>query len=243
MHERRNFILVLLMIAAIAWAMIVWFRLGPDSPWIGPQRAGSLIAVTGIAGWLFFALKFEDKLPNHLREVVGDLYYEAEGISFMVTVRRDRGFADLCIHYQNRFENPAQTTVHLRPSSDGFVIRPGMSDVHVAFGSGGGDFGVIRQPIMIPEKLKGEVIPIQMAAMSHFPRSHGARLRRSRGMPCGTMVVDWGGNVFRIGVHEVSNEIGLTDPVTLRLAMPKQVNPPPEKASNWTQSRLQAGPA
>ena len=83
--------------------------------------------------------------------------------------------------------------MHLRPPEDCFVIHPGMRDVHFAFKAGGGDFGVLHQPISVPRHLQGEVIEVQLAAASYYPRSHGARWRRGGGMPCGTLSVDWGG--------------------------------------------------
>ena len=173
--------------------------------------------------------------------MLGAFYYEADGLSFMPIIRSSGQQAELSIYYQNRFENPVQAIVHLRPPEDCFVIRPGMRDVHIAFGAGGGDFGVIHQPIAVPQHLQGEVIDVQLAAASYYPRSHGARLRRGAGMGCGNLLVDWGGAAFKVGVHEVSGEIDLINPVTLHLSMPVGVAAEASGREVWKQEQIAAG--
>jgi hypothetical protein len=245
MHEKRNFIMVLLLVGSIVWAVISWVLLQPDQALFLVHRIASPLLVAILAAWLFYAIKFEDKLPDHLRNVVGEFYYEADGLSFMPMIRVRAGQAELCVYYQNRYENLVEAIVHLRPPEDSFVIQPGMRDVHFAFRASGGDFGVIHQPIAVPRHLQGEVIEVQMSASSWYPRSHGARLRRRPGMACGTLMMDWAGNPLKIGVHEVSGEIPLTNPVTLRLAMPENVRAAVADAPQeiWRQEQLAAGGA
>src|SRR5262245_51320754 len=172
MHERRNFMMVLLLIGSTIWAFIAWFMLRTESPWLVPQRSASLMLAVSLAAWLFYAIKFEDKLPDHLRAVVGQFYYEADGLSFMPMIRIRSGGrqAELCVYYQNRFENPVETIVHLRPpaAEESFIIKPGLRDVHFAFRASGGDFGVIHQPIAVPRRLQGQVIAVRMAAASWY---------------------------------------------------------------------------
>lgn len=242
MHEKRNFILILLVLVAAVWAFVSWFHIiDPDSPFILGHRIISLVATLGLGAWLAYALTLEDKLPNHLGEKVGDVYYGADGLSFMPTIRVVDQQAQLSVYYQNRYENPAQAIVHIRPPEDSFIIRPGMHDVHFTFRAGGGDFGVIHQPIAVPEHLQGEVIEVQLAAVSYYPRSKGARLLRQSGIPCGSMLVDWGGSAFKTGVHEVSGEVNLENPATLRMAMPKNVNSFVTDAETWKQECIAAG--
>ncbi|MCI0362295.1 MAG: hypothetical protein L0Y44_11310 [Phycisphaerales bacterium] len=243
MHEKRNFIMVLLLIGSIVWAVVSWVFLSGEAALHLPQRIASLLLILSLAAWLFYAIKFEDKLPDHLSQIVGQFYYEADGLSFMPMVRVRKGQAELCVYYQNRYENPVEAIVHLRPPQPGesFVIKPGTRDVHFAFRAGGGDFGVIHQPIAVPRHVQSQVIAVQMAASSWYPRSQGACLRHRAGMPCGTVLVDWVGNPLKIGVHEVSDEIPLTNPVTLRLAMPEDVSNEPVRSGIWRQEQLAAG--
>lgn len=242
MHERRNFSMSLMLAGSIVWAVIAWFMLGHENPSLGFQRAMSALMIVSLSVWLVYALKFEDRLPDHLREVVGPMYYEADGLSFLPIVRVRQGQAELCVYYQNRYENPVEAIVHLRPPPpvESFVIQPGARDVHFAFKAGGGDFGVIHQPIAVPRHVQGGVIEVQMAAASWYPRSHGARWRRTPGMPCGSVLVDWGGNPLKIGVHEVCGEIALQNPVTLHMAMPSEVNTVVHQREIWRQERLGA---
>jgi hypothetical protein len=239
-HETRNFLLVIALLASVVWAVVAWFVLGPHATWLWPQRIISLLLIPAFTLWLVYALKFEDKLPNNLKELSG-VYYEVDGLCFMPMIRTTGEQAELSVYYQNRFENPVQAIVHLRPPEDSFVIRPGVSDVHIAFKAGGGDFGVIHQPIAVPEHLQGEVIDVQLAAGSYYPRSHGARGRKEAGMQCGTLLVDWTGAAFKTGVHEVSGEIQLNGPVTVHLSMPAAVRAEPTGRETWKQEQLVPG--
>lgn len=245
MHEKRNFFLVLGLMAAVALAVWSWFLNGTGevSAFVGIVRPLSLALVIAIPLALLYVFKFEDKLPDHLGERVGELYFEVDGISFLPTIRRDGDRAELCVYYQNRFDSPADTIVHLRPPQDSFVIRPGMTDVHFAFRAGGGDFGVLHQPIAVPAHLQGEVLDIELAASSHYQHSHGSRVRRKGGMPCGSLHVDWAGNPLKAGVHEVVGEIELLQPATLHLAMPRNVANELEARDTWTMERIHAGKA
>jgi hypothetical protein len=242
MHEKRNFVLILLLVAAIGWATYAWV-FHPEHATLMSQRIASLATIVGLGAWLFYALKIQDKLPDHLLEVVGPRYYEADGLSFMLMIRVANRQAELRVYYQNRYENPVETIIHLRPPPPGesFVIRPGVRDVHFAFKAGGGDFGVIHQPIAVPHNVQGDAIEVKMAAASWYPRSHGQRWRRKAGLPCGSLRVDWAGNPLKIGVQEVGGDIPLTNPVTLHLAMPKDVKTEPPAAGLWRQERLVAG--
>jgi hypothetical protein len=241
MHERRNFVMVLLLVAGVVWAGLALFVLLPSTPFLVFHRVASVLLVVSMGAWLFYALRIEDKLPDHMREVVGDMYYGVDGVTFMPTVRVQEGQAKLCLFYQNRYENLAEVIVHLRPPDDSFIIRPDIRDVHFAFRAGGGDFGVIHQPIAVPDHLQGEVIEVQLAAASFYPRSHGARLRKRAGMPCGSILVDWGGSAFKSGVHEVSGEIELHNPVTVHLSMPKNVNAFDSGDHSWRQECIAVG--
>ncbi len=241
MHETRNFIMVLLLLAGGIWALVAWFVLADDALLVVVQRVAALLLTTSLGGWLVYALKFEDKLPDHLAEVVGEMYYEADGVDFMPTVRNRKGQAELCVYYQNRYENPAEVIVHLRPPDDSFIIRPGVRDVHFAFKTGGGDFGVIHQPIAVPEHLQGEVIEVNLGAASFYPRSQGARLRKHPSLPCGSLLVDWSGSAFKTGVHEVSGEMELRNPARLHLSMPNDVVAYATGNESWRQQCLQVG--
>ncbi|MHC4948800.1 MAG: hypothetical protein ACYTG1_11145 [Planctomycetota bacterium] len=243
MHETRNFVMILMTVAAGIWAFVAWFFMRDEAAAIIFQRTASLLLLGSLAVWLVYALKFEDKVSDRIKQIVGDIYYEADGLSFMPIVRVNDGQAELCVYYENRFENQVQAIVHLRPPEDCFVIRPGLHDVHFAFRADGGDFGVIHQPIAVPHHLQGEVINVQLAAASFYSRSHGTRLRRHPGVACGTLPVDWAGSAFKTGVHESSRDIPLQNPVTLHLSMPKGVREAIESENDniWRQEQLSVG--
>lgn len=241
MHEKRNLILILLAVATFIWAFVAWFLLDADAPLRFAQAIFATFCFAALAVWTVYALNFEDKLEDQMRKTVGEVYYDADGLSFLPMIRVRDAQAELSVYYQNRYENPVECVVHLRPPADSFIIKPGVRDVHIAFKASGGDFGVIHQPIAVPRHLQGEVLSVELAAASWYPRSHGSRLIRSGGMACGSMLVDWGGNPLKIGVHEVSGEMKLSNPVTLHMAMPGDVKDHTTGNETWTQERLRAG--
>lgn len=241
MHESRNFVLVLLLVASVIWSIVAWVLLSDAAPLIWMQRIAAPAAALAIGGMLTYALLYEDKLPDHLAQIVGEFYYEADGLSFMPVIRVNDGQADLCVYYQNRYECPVEAIVHLRPPVDSFIVREGMRDIHFAFRCNGGDFGVIHQPIAVPRHLQGEAVTLQLAAASYYPRSHGACWRRKPGLPCGTMQVDWSGSALKSGVHEGSNEMALVRPAQLHLSMPLGVREAFETPAAWKQQQLVRG--
>jgi hypothetical protein len=238
MHETRNFIVVLALVGSVIWSLIAWFVLGADTSGVGAQRIIAPLLAILFGAALFHALVIEEKLPDHLRNVSGGMYYESDGLSFMPMVRANHEQAELCVYYQNRFENPVDAVIHLRPPEGSFITKSGSRDLHFAFKAGPGDFGVIHQPIAVPQRLQGEVVDVQLAAATHYPRGHGACLRKRPGLACGTLLVDWTGAAFKTGVHEVSGEIPLQKPATLHLSMPAGVKPEASGREVWRQEHL-----
>ncbi len=236
MHEKRNFILVLLIAVGVIWSGWAWFYSGEDG--FSLMRVISTLFTISVTLWITYALTLEDRLPDQLQELIGSQYFEADGVCLFPVIRSSDAGPELSIYYQNRFENPASVIVHLHPTMESFVVVPGATDVHIAFTVGGGDVGIIHQPIKVPSTLRGEIVELKMAAVSHYPRSHGARWRRNEGRPCGSMNVDWAGNAMRVGAHEVDGTIELSDPVTLHLAMPKRGSEDSEKDRTWRQELL-----
>lgn len=248
MREQRNFLLTLVLGAALIWAFVAWAVLGDSlfraSTALWVQRWASLLLAASCGSALACSMLLEDRMPDNLSQMAGPFYYETDGLCFLPVVRMGRdGQAELSIYYQNRFDSPVAAVVHLRPPMDSFVIRPGMRDAHFAFRADGGDFGVIRQPIAVPRHLQGEIVNVQLAAASYYPRGKGARLRSRKGLPCGSLHVDWGGSAFKTGVHEVSGEIELRSPTTLHLCMPEDAAAGVAQRHEWKQERLVAGMA
>ncbi len=242
MHEKRNFVVVIALTASVVWAILAWFVFPADLGLRTAQRIASLVLLAACGAWLVYAFLLEDKLPDHMKSLLGGMYYDVDGLSFMPIVRVTGAQAELSLYYQNRYENPVEAIVHLRPPEDSFIIRPGMRDVHFAFKADGGDFGVIHQPIAVPRHLQGEVINVQLGAASWYPRSHGARLRKRAGLTCGSLPVDWGGAALKAGVHEGSEEVELIAPITLHLSMPVGVREEVTGREVWKQQQIAAGP-
>lgn len=242
-REARNFILSLVAIVTFIWGFIAWWVIALPTEIVSSglwwQRIISLGLLLVAAAWLYYSFKYEDRMTNLLKDIVGEHYYQTDGVSFMPLVRmKENNQAELSVYYQNHYENPANVIVHLQPSEKSFVIHKDMRDVHLAFTADGGSFGVIHQPIAVPKEIQGQVIDVQLAAASHYPRTHGDQLRRHTGMRCGTLHIDWVGAAFRAGVHEVSGEVELDGPVTLHLAMPLGANTKPPEDNLWRLEKI-----
>ena len=236
MHEKRNFILVILLTCGVLWSGYEWWY--TDAEGITVFRMIAPLITLGLGMWLTYALTLEDQLPDHLGEIIGSQYFEADGVCIFPVIRNPEAGPELSIYYQNRFENPASIIVHLRPTTESFVVVENASDVHIAFTVGGGDVGIIHQPIYVPKHLRGEIVELQMVAVSHYPRSHGSEMRRNEGLSCGQMEIDWTGNAMRVGANEVDGTIELINPATMHLAMPKACKDSRSSQRTWRQELL-----
>ena len=236
MHEKRNFILILTVTVGLFWSGWAWFYASGDG--FTFLRIISTLFTVFIACWLTYGMILEDRLSDTLLDIVGSHYFEADGVCLFPVIRNSEAGPELSIYYQNRFENPASVIVHLQPTGESFEVVAGASDMHIAFRVNGGDVGIIHQPINVPQKLLGEIIELKMVAVSHYPRSHGARWRRHEGRPCGSMQVDWAGNAMKTGAHEVDGTTELKDPVTLHLAMPKVCFASDSAIRTWRQEMI-----
>jgi len=74
MHETRNFVLVVALIACVIWALCAWLLFDPAATLLPLQRYGTLALIVILGGWLAYALLLEDKLPDYLREKIGPMY-------------------------------------------------------------------------------------------------------------------------------------------------------------------------
>ncbi len=234
MREKRNALLVLLIFGFFAWAFWAWFMASPDRPYRFEQRLAStiLFSLTGVV--LFWALVFEDKLPDMLGQYAGGLYYEQAGLCFIPVMRKDGEQAYIHIYFENRFENECNAILHLRPPPESIQHRPDACDIHFSFSCPGGGVGVIQQPVAVHPRLQGSVVDVELAAAVNYPHSQGDQLRSQKGLPCGTFNVDWGEN-FRTGMHELSGEIDLLNPVTIHLPVPRNVTNRIRRGQQWRQ--------
>ncbi len=142
MHEKRNFILILLVTVGLFWSAWAWFYTSGDG--FTFMRIASTLFTIIVASWLTYGMTLEDRLPDMLLDIIGSHYFEADGICLFPVIRNSEAGPELSIYYQNRFENPASVVVHLRPTGDSFEVVSGASDVHIAFRVGGGNVGIIH---------------------------------------------------------------------------------------------------
>ncbi len=241
MRELRNTVLVILLCGSIMWAFVVWMFHGtlqePGSDLVLYQRWASLalFALSGVL--LIYFMTVAPKASDELKNVTGGRYFETDGVCFMPLVRLNRGRAEISLYYQNHHENPCEVVIHLRPPHGTLRVHEDSRDVHFAFQAQGGAFGVIHQPIGVHRKFQGQVINVQLAAANRYFRGRGSRIRKAKGMECGSINVDWGAAMRSLD-HEISGDVELLKPATLHLAMPTGVAEDPPGAALWTKERI-----
>lgn len=232
MHCRRNAVLFTLFGLVVGWGLFAWL-VAPDyakgvRPSVGFHQTLSTALFALMLPVVVYVGKFEDPLDDDLRKYVGERYFECDGLCFMPLVRVAPGEqegelrAEISLFYENRFNEPCEAVVHLRPRDGAFFSHRGASDVHFAFQSHPGAFGVVHQPVAVRREFQGQPVRVQVAAMTRWPRTHGEQLRSHKGERCGTFEVDWQ-LAYRQSRHELCGEIELHDPAELTLTMPLDV--------------------
>jgi len=233
MHERRNAIVTLLLGGSMLYALYFWIGLlaAPGLPSAPPSdlfhRMLSIGLVLLFGGVLLYSYKFEDKLTDDLAKKTMGRYYEADGLCFAPMVRMTEDEegnpqAEISLYYQNRYSNPCEAVIHLRPPKGAVQSHRGARDIHFAFTAQPGAYGVVHQPVAVALEHQGQPISLELAAAVRFPRGHGEVLRSKCGMPCGTFDVDWA-MAYRQSRHELGGEIELKKPARVQLTMPENV--------------------
>ena len=80
MHEKRNFVLVLLLAVTFMWTGWAWIYANSEDGIFMKIISGA--SFLGISGWLGYALMVEDKLPDVLIDLVGSHYFEQMASAF-----------------------------------------------------------------------------------------------------------------------------------------------------------------
>lgn len=235
MRETRNIVLIVMVFGFFGYAFWAVLMNRADDPLhLWSHRGASIVGFLLTCIGLIWALRFEDKMPDSLADYTGGVYYEQNGLCFMPVMRRSGEQAFLHVYFENRFENDCNAIVHLRPPADSILHHPDAADIHFAFTCPGGGVGVLEQPIAVHPQLQGQVVEVKMAAAVNYPHSHGDQLRSHKGMPCGTLNVDWG-ETFRASRHELGGEVELVNPVTIHLPIPQNVSNVIRRGQQWTQ--------
>lgn len=238
MREKRNAALVVVLFLAFCWGFWAWLMQWHESSgaiWIHRSVAVGVFLLS--ASLLFWSMKFEDRLPDHLAEYTGGVYYERSGLCFMPVMRKEGDRAYFCIYYQNRYDSPVEAIVHLRPPEGTIQHRPDATDIHFAFICPGGGVGLIQQPVAVHPRLQGQTVDVRLAAAVNYRHNRGQQLRSNRGIPCGTFEVDWGLN-FRTGMHQLSGELELFDPAVVHVPIPRGVSNRIKSGEQWKQETL-----
>lgn len=234
MHERRNFVITLLFAGALFWGVYVWIAvevfqgLPEPPPSLLVHRISTIVLAFVFGAILVYAYRYEDKLEDDLAKRTMGKYYECDGLCFaplvrVVTEQAGRTpLAEISLFYQNRFSTPCEAVIHLRPPQGTIYSHKGARDVHFAFTVQPGAYGVIHQPVAVPQEHQGAVLEIELAAAVRWPRGHGDCLRSQEGQACGTFEVDWA-LAFRQSRHELGGQIELKNPRRVQLTMPENV--------------------
>lgn len=236
MHETRNNVLIFGFAALVLYAMYGWLFAADFTPNVLPSvdfhrylSTGGALVVGAITVYFVYV---QDKLNDELARVSGGQYFECDGLCFWPTMRvrqlkgKDgdavKSVAELCLYYQNRFSGVCEAVIHLKPPADSVYSHKGATDLHFAFRTQPGGYGVIHQPIAVSRAYQGELLPLEFGAAVRWPGLRGDKLRSKQGRACGTFNVDWS-LAHRLSRHELCGEIDLINPTKVSLGMPTDV--------------------
>jgi len=229
-HQKTFWAALLVLVSG--WGVFAWLVAPDYVPSLRPSVAAhqwSSLGVAGLAGvGAIYCLKIRDRLPDELARTAGGMCFEQDGLCFcpVVRVRERRAglpHAEICLYYQSRYSGPCEAVVHLRPKVAGaFYSHRGARDLHFAFRCGPGGFGVVHQPVAVPEAHQGKSVEVLLAAAVRWPKTHRAKLRSRCGQPVGWFAVDWQ-LAYRQSEHELGGELELHDPASVTLRMPDGV--------------------
>lgn len=230
MNERRNNALVFGFAGLIVYALYAWLFAPDYTPDIPPSVSFhrylsiSLGLLTGAA--LVYFVYIQDKLSDVLAQVSGGQYFEKDGLCFWPAVRvrrvQDKNVAEVCLYYQSRYSGVCEAVIHMRPPAGSVYSHKGATDIHFAFRTQPGGYGVIHQPVAVNREVQGNTISLEFGAAIRWPGLRGDKLRSKQGRSCGTFNVDWS-LAHRLSRHELCGEIDLIEPTRVTLGMPLDV--------------------
>lgn len=230
-RERNKAVLITLSCLAMVWALVAWV-IAPDFmrniwPTVRFHQLASLGVLLLFGAALLYVLKFRDEEQDELSKVTVGHYFERDGVCFwpLVRVQKSRSGhprAEISLYYQARFSGLAEVVFHMRPEDGAFFSHRGGSEIHFAFHCDGGGYGVVHQPIAVPQEFQGRTIGVHLAAAVRYPRARGTQVRSKCGTPVGTFDVDWA-LAYRQSRHELCGEIDLVEPATMHVTLPEGV--------------------
>ena len=119
-----------------------------------------------------------DRAPDFLRQMVRDPF-ECAGLYFLPRFEEDDGISRLAIVFQNRYSRPCIPMIHLAPREVHWQLEP------LEFAADGGECGVFRRTLNIPEDLRGREITFEIRGKNHYPDGHGRMLLFRDGLVIG----------------------------------------------------------
>lgn len=171
-------------VLAIAVGVVMTFGHGyrtPPSWHIWLSRGLIAVGVIGLA-IVVWALMRRDRAPDFLRQRFRNPF-ECNGLFFMVMFETHDEIAHLVIAFQNRYSRPCIPTIKLTHQVR-FRQLP-LELPPIEFAVDGGEFGVCRMPINIPEQLRGCELSFDLTGRNHFPEGRGRMLLFRDGMAIG----------------------------------------------------------
>lgn len=217
MGESGKAVLALLMIVGMIGTVMAWMTDG--APW--PALAGFPALAVGSLGVLLWSLMRKDKYPDLLRQRCGG-YFERDGFCFAIVPAAEEGQARLDVYFQNRFENPCQAQVVIRPSQQFFLNRRPIEMLTVEILCEGAAFGVASVPWAVPAKYQGKKQSFDIGAGVEYPAGRGAMGRYRDGLRVGKAGSrPWSGVLTLSGA--VAGIVVLHQPAKIRVQLPRGV--------------------
>jgi len=159
--------------AAVAWVVAEWHLF---------IEVGLTLGALASFSALVYSMTRRDMAPDFLRRVTRS-YFERDGFTFAIVPQARDGVCYMRILFQNRFSEPCEAQVVLKPSRQFFMTRRPIDQVAVGIKCDGGAFGDASVPWGIPKQFQGKSQNTDIGASVRWPHGKGEMLRFRDGMP------------------------------------------------------------
>ncbi len=186
-RTRRKLLGISIVTGALAF-VLVWIPFNDD--WFVVLKASLFAAAFASAVvWIFSNSTSPYRAPDILSEKLGGgTRFDANGLTIAPNFSIDEGLCWIDVFYQNRYTSPCRAYVFIVPmegvsrnNQQPHEVPPVTAEIEC----GGGEVGVISQPLPVAPKWQGKIMIFDVYAVASFSDSQREEIRRQDGFEIG----------------------------------------------------------
>jgi len=234
-------LLTLIILLSTLFGLVSWMSaINPAEAALGwTMRIASAILFLASLGGLIVLAKAPESVPDFL-DALGKPRMGRGGVLFVFGCAARDGMAWLDVHYQNRFDKPANVAVAVQPSQNFTMSRNEIDPVLIQFSCGAAAYGVIRVPIALKREYQGHKQLFDVAAQNEYPHGTGNCLRNTVGPEMSKLNVSTLRTAVALARFSVTGHlVGLKFQTRVKLLLPSDVAettdqlPPIQQDEQW----------